>query len=269
MDELARYNQERWDALVDAGIQFSRPIFDLDVARARTLIDPHGVIAKMLGDVADRSVLCLAGGGGQQSAAFALLGAQVTVLDLSQRQLEQDRAAATHYGREITIRQGDMRNLTGFADDSFDIVFQPYSINFVPDVNEVFTGVRRILRQGGLYRLEFGNPLAIPLDERHWNGVGYPLNQPYQDGEIVFDEAGWDVADEEGQVQIVEGPREFIHTLGTVLTGLATHGFRLLGLWEFMEPDPNPPPGTWQHYTQVCPPWYSVWLQLDRNSLAL
>lgn len=51
-----------------------------------------------------------------------------------------------------------MRDLSRFADASFDIVWRAHSINFVPDVRLVFTEVSRVLDIGGLYRLEFTNP---------------------------------------------------------------------------------------------------------------
>ena len=46
---------------------------------------------ELIDKIAGKGVLCLAGGGGQQSAAFALLGAKVTVLDFSETQLERDK----------------------------------------------------------------------------------------------------------------------------------------------------------------------------------
>ena len=48
----------------------------------------------LLKDVRGKEVLCLASGGGQQSAVFGLLGAQVTSLDISEGQLRGDKAAA-------------------------------------------------------------------------------------------------------------------------------------------------------------------------------
>ena len=51
-------------------------------------------------------VLCLAAGGGQQSVAFALLGANVTVFDLSETQLEHDRLAAAALRRADRYRAG-------------------------------------------------------------------------------------------------------------------------------------------------------------------
>ena len=90
-----------------------------------------------MGDVAGKRVLCLAASGGQQAVAFALLGAAPTVFDLSDVMLERDRAAAAHYKVAIGIEQGDMRDLSRFDTDAFDLVYQAYSINFVPDVRPV------------------------------------------------------------------------------------------------------------------------------------
>ena len=115
MDEIARYNKERWEELARANVQYSRPRLDLDEAAAREMIDPHGLIGEMAG----KRVLCLASGGGQQSAAFGVLGADVTVLDLSETQLERDRAAAGHYGYAVELCQGDMRDLSRFSEESF------------------------------------------------------------------------------------------------------------------------------------------------------
>lgn len=64
-------------------------------------------------DFAQKKVLCLASGGGQQSVAFALLGADVTVLDISPSQLERDRKAAEHYGIKVHLVQGDCSTMDG------------------------------------------------------------------------------------------------------------------------------------------------------------
>ena len=117
MDEIARYNKDRWEELAEANVEFSRPYLDLDPPRARECVDPHG----MIGEVDGKDVLCLASGGGQQSAAFGVLGANVTVLDLSETQLQRDRQAAAHHGRRIETVQGDMRDLSRFGDASFDV----------------------------------------------------------------------------------------------------------------------------------------------------
>lgn len=256
MDEVARYNKERWEDLARARIVFSRPALDLDEASARRMLDPQG----LLGDVEGKSVLCLAGGGGQQSAAFGLLGADVTVFDLSDVQLGRDREAAAHYGLTVRTVQGDMRDLSAFDDDAFDVVWHPHSIKFVPDARTVFGEVARVLRRGGLYQVDCPNPFLAGIDERDWDGECYPLRLPYVDGaEVVSADTHWEVRDEEGNRRMVEGPREFRHTLSTLVNGLVGQGFVLLGLWEELGEDADAPPGTWEHLKRIVPPAFSLW----------
>ena len=103
---------------------------------------------------------------------FALLGAQVTVLDLSQEQLQRDREVARHYSLSIETVRGDMRDLSCFQEAAFDIVWHPYSINFIPDVQVIFRQVAHILRRDGLYNLTCTNPFASGMTEQDWNGAG-------------------------------------------------------------------------------------------------
>jgi SAM-dependent methyltransferase len=255
MDEVAAYNIARWNALANADAVFTRPALGLDASSAREMIDPED----RLGEIDGKDVLCLAAGGGQQSAAFALLGARVTVVDLSVEQLRRDQEAAAHYQVHIETRQGDMRDLSPLAADSFDLVWQPYSINFAPDARTVFRHVARVMRGGGLYYLQCANPFYSGLGEADWNGEGYNLKHPYQDGaEITYVDAAWVHA---GAEQI-PGPREYRHTLSTVVNGLVEHGFVIqhLSEWRDLHPDPNATPGTWQHFTAIAPPWLALWM---------
>ena len=258
MDDIAKYNRERWNALVQADIGYSRPFLNLDRSAARKLLDPYDI----MGDIAGKEVLCLAGGGGQQSAAFAILGAQVTVLDLSDSQLTQDRLAANHYGVQIRTEQGDMRDITRFADRSFDLVFQPYSINFIPDPLSVFQEVARVLRDSGLYHLDFGNPFLMGMDERDWTGKGYPLCHVYRDGEVNFNDPNWQVWDRDGNMKEVVGPREFRHTLGTILNSLISTNFVILGVWDDNLGDPEAEPGSWNHFLAIAPLFLMLWARL-------
>ncbi len=258
MDEIARYNRERWNELARNRVEYSRPMLQLDRAAARRVVDPYG----MLGEVEGRDVLCLAGGGGQQSAAFGLLGANVTVLDLSEVQLARDQEAARHYDLAIRTVQGDMRDLSLFGEASFDVVWHAHSINFVPDAGQVFREVRRVLRRGGLYHLDFHNPFNHGLDERDWTGEGYVLKLPYLDGEIPLSDPYWEIEDDRGERARVMGPREFRHKLSTILNGLLELGFVLLGFWEEPRVDGDPTPGTWEHFLQVAPPYCALVAQL-------
>ena len=255
MDDLAKFNKERWEALAQGNIQYARPILDLDQQSAWQKVNRQGVMDQISG----KDVLCLASGGGQQSAAFGLLGARVTVFDLSETQLARDRQTAAHYNLSITTLQGDMRDLSVFADNAFDVVWHAHSINFVPDVRPVFAEAARVLRGRGLYRMALHNPFTQAIDERDWDGQGYSLNAPYVDGELHFDDPHWEFEDINGAPQRIVGPRTFRHTLSAVINGLVEHGFVMLGLWEDDSGDPQAETGSWDHFKAIAPPWLTFW----------
>jgi SAM-dependent methyltransferase len=260
MDELAEYNKERWEELARSNVEYSQPYLDLDASSARRIVDQWG----KLGEIVGKSVLCLASAGGQQSAAFGLLGAEVTVFDLSETQLQRDQDAAKHYGLDIRTIQGDMRNLAQLSDDEFDVVWQSYSINFVPQVILVLQEVARVIRPGGTYYLQFANPFThFSVDEDAWDGKGYPLKHPYVDGAEVTtlnpSWGHWDVETEAGRWMKVRSPKEFRHSLSTVVNGLARQGFVILGAWEDATGDLDAKPGTWEHFKSIAPPWLSFW----------
>jgi SAM-dependent methyltransferase len=261
MDELAIHNQARWEALAEARIAYTCPWLDLDIVSARERVDPEGVLDEITGT----NVLCLAAGGGQQSAAFALLGSHVTVFDLCATQLRRDEEAAKHFSLNVTTIQGDMRDLSVFPSDSFDLVWQAHSFAFVPDPGVVFDGVARVLRGGGQYRLTFTNPF-VPLSfENSWNGTGYVQSVPYVDGSDITDlDPSWEFRDDAGVLRRVEGPREFRHALGPMINGLIARGFDILGFWEDLSGDPGAQPGSWKHFTAVFPPWLTVWSRLRK-----
>lgn len=258
LDEIARFNQERWSDLVANQVAYSRPFRELTVEEARHFLDEEGI----LGDVSGRDVLCLAGGGGQQSVAFAKLGAHVTVFDLTEGQLEKDREMAAHHGFSVRTVQGDMRELSVFADNSFDLVYHAWSMTFIPDARPVLREVTRILRRGGLYRTHWANPFYAGVEE--WTDQGYLLRRPYVDGaELVFDDDHWDVEQPDGSNRKVVGPREFRHALSTVVNTLASQGFILLGVWENPPGDLQEPPGSWEHLCAFAPPWLTLWAQYE------
>ncbi len=264
MDDLIQYNKERWNALAQANYTYTRPFLDLNAQKARAWLNSLGEAPSGLFDsLTGKDILCLASGGGQQTAVFGLLGANVTVFDLSDTQLARDKQAADHYGYPLRIVQGDMRDLSVFDDDSFDLVWHPYAINFSPDAGVVLQHVARIMRPGGYYRLQFANPFVMELDETKWNGRGYPLNQIYKDGaEMIFDDPHWDVWQEDGSIQKVVGPREFRHALSAIINTLVQNQFLLIGLWEDSEsakPDPDAEPGSWEHLIAVAPPFLRIW----------
>ena len=260
MDEIARYNSERWQIFADADALFTRPYLELTPEGAREFLDAEGI----LGGVAGKNVLCLAGGGGQQSAAFALLGAKVTVYDLSDAQLERDREAAAHYKVNIEVVQGDMRDLSELPQAFFDIVYQPFSIGYVPDVNIVFAQVAKVLRPGGMYFLAGDNPFLCGMSATDWNGAGYVLKTPYEDGALyISPDPDWVYARSSKPLPEVREARLYRHTLANTLNNLLGLGFTLAHVSDskHIHPDTNSEPGTWDHFVAYAPPYLALWLR--------
>ena len=64
------------------------------------------------GGVAGRRLLCLAAGGGRQSAFYAAAGAEVTVVDISPEMLLLDRQVAAERGLNIRSVEASMDDLS-------------------------------------------------------------------------------------------------------------------------------------------------------------
>lgn len=250
LDRIAALNERHWTWAVESGVGFTAPWLHLDrqlvrrYARGELEDAPEELAelypASMLAGVEGKDVLCLASGGGQQSAVFGLLGARVTVFDLTEAQLEGDRRAAAHYGYDPATIQGDMRDLSRLADASFDLVYQAESMSWVPDAREVYRGVARILRPGGLYRVSFTDPATEFVEMSSWDGDGYKLTVPYAVTAQISrsDEGGPDSA-------------QFRHPMGEIFNGLLELGFTIERVQDgphYFREDPTLVRGTWEHY---------------------
>jgi len=249
-DEIGTANKRHWERMVQEGCGFTQPWLNLDRALIRQYV--HGQLdpvpgplieiypAHLLADVEGQDVLCLASGGGQQSAVFGLLGARVTVVDLAEGQLEGDRVAAAHYGYEVTAICADMRDLCCLGDESFALVYQAPSMAYVPDVRPVYAEVARVLRADGLYRVCFTNPATEFVDWNSWDGDGYRITLPY--AERVERPAG------DGLV----GSMQFRHYMADIFDGLLTVGLSIQQVQDdpqyYLRQNAEAQPGSWEHW---------------------
>jgi SAM-dependent methyltransferase len=232
--DVQAYNREAWDRQVEGGNQWTIPVGPEAIAAARRgewtiLLTPSIPVPRdWFSALAGADVLCLASGGGQQGPILAAAGATVTVFDNSPRQLAQDRLVAEREGLAIRTLEGDMADLSAFADASFDLIVHPVSNVFAADVRPVWREAYRVLRPGGALLAGFNNPAIYIFDwelierERRLE-VKYAL--PYSDVESLSDERraeylekGW--------------PLEFSHTLDDQIGGQIAAGFLIVGFYE-------------------------------------
>ena len=225
-------NRKVWNDRVLAGTSdYTQPVSSAQVAAARRgdwaihLTPVKAVPEAWFGEVKGADVLCLASGGGQQGPVLAA-GATVTVFDLSDEQLGQDVFVA---GRDqLTLRtvQGDMTDLSVFADGSFDLIVHPVSNCFIPDTEPLWTEAFRVLRPGGALLAGMVNPLLYALDDDHEAGkerLALRHKIPYSDV-VRLTAAG--KTPEEGR------SLEFGHTLDDLIGGQLGAGFVLTGFYE-------------------------------------
>jgi len=239
-DEVTTINERHWERMVKEGCGYTIPWLELD----RNVIQQYArgeldTIPDMLdwmtppdilADVEGKDVLCLASGGGQQSAIFGVLGAKVIVVDISDGQLEGDRKAGDHYGYGITTIHADMRDLSCLDDESFDIVYGT-AISYVPDIDKVYSEVARILRQAGVFRMDFRQPVVNFIA---WDGDSYKITKPY------FEKVD----------QREDGAIEFRHYMDDIFNGLIDVGLsirQVVDLSRSKKPSPDATPGSWEH----------------------
>jgi SAM-dependent methyltransferase len=232
-DDVAAYNKTAWDTLARSGNQWTLPVSPEVIAEARkgkldiVLTPTIPVPRSWFGELKGKRVLGLASAGGQQGPCLAAAGAVVTVIDNSPEQLARDRLVAEREGLSITLVEGDMRDLSAFADGSFDLVFHPVSNGFVPEVRPVWREAYRVLKPGGELLAGFANPVLYMLDlEREREGIvqlkyklPFSSTQQAHDPEIIkLREAG--------------EPLDFGHTLDDQIGGQTDVGFHIVGFYE-------------------------------------
>jgi SAM-dependent methyltransferase len=237
--DIRKTNRERWDLQVEYGNPWTIPCSPEVIAAARkrewfVLLTEQKAVPRSWfpKDLHGVDILCLASGGGQQGPIFSAAGGNVTVFDNSPRQLEQDRMVAKREGLVLITVEGDMRDLSVFGDCCFDLVFNPVSNVFCPEVRPVWREAFRVLRPGGVLMAGFGNPCMyvfdIPLAEKAVFVVKYTL--PF-DATQMSDE-------ERQQVFGNETPLEFSHTLEEQIGGQLEAGFFLTGFYEDQQNSP-------------------------------
>ncbi|MGE8555392.1 MAG: class I SAM-dependent methyltransferase [Chryseobacterium jejuense] len=199
-------------------------------------LTPKPLNKAWLGEIKGKKILCLASAGGQQAPVLAAVGAEVVVFDISEEQLRQDERVAERDGLSLKTVQGDMRDLSAFDDESFDIVFHPISNHYVEDVNPVWREAYRVLKKGGSLLASFFNPVVFVAERNPQDmvdGIIRPkYTLPYADIRDLNQEQ---IARKmENQETLVFG-----HTLSDLMGGQMKAGFVIEDFTEEMQPHPR------------------------------
>lgn len=232
-DNVREYNRQLWNILVDRGNRWTIPVSSEEIEAARAgqwqvvLTATKSVPRDWFPEMKGCRVLCLASGGGQQGPVLAAAGADVTVLDGSTRQLEQDRFVAQRDSLPIETVEGDMADLSMFDDESFDLVFHPVSNFCVPEVRPIWNEAYRVLRKGGILLVGFVNPFIYLFDQDLWEEGIFTVKYSIPHSDAA------NLSQEDIDRYVREGILlEHSHTLTDQIGGQLEAGFNLTALYE-------------------------------------
>ena len=214
---------DRW---VAEGWKWGVPVSHEVFARARRgewdvgLTPEKPVPHEWFGELRGKKILGLAAGGGQQMPVFAALGADCTVLDLSEKQCESERKVAAREGYAIRVVRADMTRPLPFSDGEFDLIFHPVSNCYIRETEPVFRECFRVLRPGGVLLMGADNGVNFLVNGDETAIVNRfpfdPLVNPEQRTSLEADNCGM----------------QFSHTMDDLIGGQLRAGFRLTDLYE-------------------------------------
>lgn len=195
--DYTRFNAQAIDRWVREGWEWGRPISREGFLKAKqgewaVLLTPNiPVPREWLGSLSGKKVLGLASGGAQQMPVFAALGAECTVFDLSDEQLDSERMVAAREGYGIRIIKGDMTLPLPFPDGCFDLIFHPVSNCYIRDVRPVWRECFRVLAPGGVLLSGLDNGINFLFDDDGLRPVHRlpfdPLSDPDWEEKITRD----------------------------------------------------------------------------------
>ncbi|PAV29709.1 SAM-dependent methyltransferase [Virgibacillus profundi] len=232
--DITQQNSNAWDKKVEEGSRYTQTVsseiikksksgeWEITVTTEKTV--PRNWFPPSLEGL---KILCLASGGGQQGPVLAAAGADVTVTDISKKQLEQDEKVAKRDGLTLKTVQGDMSDLSDFENEYFDIVVNPVSNLFVEDVRPVWNEVSRVLKNRGILIAGFTNPLLWIFDDNQERKGILDVKHSIPSSTLDY-LPGDEVQDYINSSQTIE----YAHTLEDQIQGQIDAGFVILGFYE-------------------------------------
>jgi SAM-dependent methyltransferase len=231
--DVREHNRQAWNRYANASNEWTVPVTGelLEAARygdwSIVLTNTKPVPREWLGGLTGARVLGLASGGGQQGPILAAAGAWVTVLDLSDEQLARDAAVAAEHDLTLDTVQGDMRDLSAFGDETFDLIVHPVSNCFVPEVQPMWDECARVLRPGGRLLAGSLNPVSYVFDESASEEGRMEVRHklPFSDLESLPE-------DERRKLLDAGEALMWSHSLEDLIGGQARAGLAITGLYE-------------------------------------
>jgi SAM-dependent methyltransferase len=169
LSDHSAYNRRAWDEHSAAYQAEHGPQLEASGGAAWGVWQLPEAELAVLGDVRGLDVLEFGCGAAQWSIALAALGASVTGLDNSARQLEHARTLMAQAGVDFPLVHANAE-ATPFDDASFDVIICDHGAMTFADPNLTVPEAARLLRPGGKLAFSMSTPildLAWPAGAEH------------------------------------------------------------------------------------------------------
>ena len=241
------HNRAAWDRLATKQDRLAKPARDVDFANPLKSVDGPGWLGN---NISGKRVLCLAAGGGRQGPIYAAAGGIVTVVDISPAMLELDRIVAAERNINLKTVEASMDDLSAIKDDSFEIVIQPVSTCYVPDVVPVYQEVARVLCVGGVYISQHKQPASLQTTIEASRG-GYEIVHPYYATDPL-------PPSEKPNLIREEGTLEYVHRWEQLLGAMCRAGLSIEDMTEPLHAKPDAEANSFAHRCQFVAPYIRV-----------
>jgi SAM-dependent methyltransferase len=247
MENPIEQNRRVWNERARLQQVHATPAGEKEFRNARAIVDQCGWLPKELGGV---PVLCLAAGGGWHGPLFAHLGAEVTVVDISEEMLALDRKISKERKLRMKIVRASMDDLSDLPRATYEIVIQPVSTCYVSDLARVYREIANVTKPEGIYISQHKQPVSLQASAQPGT-AGYSIRHLYKTGSVLPAEAG-------RMEHRESGASEFIHTWESLVGDLCRSGFVIEDLVEPRHRDPRAEPGTFAHRSAFVPPYVTI-----------
>ncbi len=154
-------------------------------------------------------------------------------------------------GLAMRTIEASMDDLSMLPAAGFDLVLQPVSTCYVPDIVAVYREVARVTAPGGLYISQHKQPASSQAEVLPSPRGGYTVTEPYYRNGPLPEAV-------DGLQHREAGTAEFLHRWSELLGGLCRNGFAIEDLVEPRHADPKAEPGTFAHRCCYLPPFVTV-----------
>ena len=142
-----------------------------------------------------------------------------------------------------------MEDLSMLAAGEFDVVVQPVSTCYVPEITLVYRQVARVTAAGGLYISQHKQPASLQAAVEP-SPLGYELTEPYYRSGPLPPVAG--------SPHREHGTLEFLHRWEELIGGLCRSGFVVEDLVEPLHAEPDAAIGTFAHRSRYVAPYVRI-----------